>query len=476
MKQISAFLMDFASEHLLAEQLAQILSSSAEPSFAITRAREEDCTIVSAAGSLSAKMNGNAPALLLFTFERFPSDEIVVSLLERSRRTCNGRGFFLVMQTASAHEVAHLLNLGVADVWQAPLRAAEVLGRLLHWLKEVAPLEVDRPIQALKARLGLDQFIGESPALLDVIQKIRAIAGCPVPVLIRGETGTGKDVCARAIHDLSRRSGQPFVPVNCGALPLDLMENELFGHRPGAFTGANAVARGLIEQANGGTLFLGEIDSLPPPAQVKLLRFLQDKEVRPLGSTTTRTADVRLLAATNADLEEAVRTGRFRQDLYYRLRVVELTLPALRERAGDVELLAYHFLKNLTMQYGKVIHAFTPDATRMLSSHHWPGNVRELENVVARAVALCQQSMIQAKDIVVLSQPELHTNGSTFRALKAEAIRTFEKDYLVKLLQIHHGNISHAALAAGKARPAFWQLLRKHGLTTAVALTACSSS
>ena len=283
-------------------------------------------------------------------------------------------------------------------------------------------------------------------------------------MLIRGETGTGKEICAQAIHHLSQRSSQPFVPINCGALPLELIENELFGHQSGAFPSANATVPGLIQQAEGGTLFLDEIDSLPPPAQVKLLRFLQDKQFRPLGSPRTHTADVRVLAATNADLQEVVRTGNFREDLYYRLGVVELTLPPLRQRAEDVGLLAQHFLQKFAGQYGKAIGAFTPEATRMLSAYDWPGNVRELENVVARSVVLCQRSIIQAEDIVLPKSKRL-VNGCTFKALKAEAIRTFEKNYLTQLLREHHGNISRAARAAGQDRSTFCQLLRKHGLT-----------
>src|SRR5207247_8871637 len=226
-------------------------------------------------------------------------------------------------QTGSPGQLAHLVDLGAAEAWLAPLRATEVLGRAAHWLNQVTYPEADCDVQALKARLGLEQFIGESPELLIEIQKIPAIASCRANVLIRGETGTGKEICAHAIHSLSARSNKPFVPVNCGALPLELLENELFGHAAGAFTSANAAAGGLIEEADGGTLFLDEIDSLPALAQVKLLRFLQDKQFRPLGSPRTHTADVRVLAATNADLEEVVRTGHFLEDLYYRLSVFE---------------------------------------------------------------------------------------------------------------------------------------------------------
>ncbi len=464
MKQISAFLMDFGLEHLLAEQLAKILSSSAEPSFAITRAREEDCDIAVAAGSLSAEINGDAPALLFYTFEHFPSDEIVVSLLERSRRACKGRGFFLVIQMASAQQIAHFLNLGVTDVWQAPLLAAEVLGRLVHWVNSEAPQEKPRAVQMWKAKLGLEEFVGESVALLAEIQKIPVIAHSNFAVLIRGETGTGKDICARAIHFSSSRSGQPFVAVNSGALPQELVENELFGHESGAFTSANNPATGLLQQANGGTLFLDEIDCMPLTAQVKLLRFLQDKQYRPLGSRRVHTADIRVIAASNADLQASVRTGRFRGDLYYRLGVVELILPPLRERGRDIGILARHFLKRYAVESNKPMPVLMPAALAKLTTYDWPGNVRELESVIARAVLFAPDNAI-GPDQIDLPRRESKRVGASFKVLKAEAIRAFEATYITRMLQAHDGNIAKAAVGAGQQRTAFSRLVRKDRLS-----------
>ena len=246
MEPIRTLLMDFEPEHFLAEQLTQILSVCSEPSFAITLARAVDCDIASATRSLSAKMDGDTPTLLFFTFAHFPSDEIVAPLLETTRRGGSGTVSIVVHPAESARQLAHLLDLGVTDVWLAPLRATEVLGRAAHWLNQVTPPEADRAMHPLKGRPGLEEFIGESPALLIEIEKISAFAQCGANVLIRGETGTGKEICARAIHSLSARSNKPFVPVNCGALPLELLENELFGHAAGAFTSANAAAGGLI--------------------------------------------------------------------------------------------------------------------------------------------------------------------------------------------------------------------------------------
>ena len=464
MEPIRTLLMDFGPEHSMGQQLAQILMSSVEPLFAITSAHEVDCDVTSATRSLSANLDGNAPALLFFTFERFPSDQIVAPLLGTTRRSGNGSVSIVVTQTGSPGQLAHLVDLGATEAWLAPLRATEVLGRAAHWLNQVTYPEADCDVQALKARLGLEQFIGESPELLIEIQKIPAIASCKANVLIRGETGTGKEICARAIHSLSARSNKPFVPVNCGALPLELLENELFGHAAGAFTSANAAAGGLIEEADGGTLFLDEIDSLPLPAQVKLLRFLQEQQYRPLGSQKTRSADVRIVAATNADLEQLVRAGRLRQDLLFRLNVLQLTLPPVRERGGDTELLARHFLSRYAAAFDKSASVFTAEALRKLRVYAWPGNVRELENVVARAVALSQQAIIGGAEID-LPTMQADDDRTTFKALKARALQTFELRYLTDTLRAHHGNISSAARAAGKERRTFWQLLRKHGLT-----------
>jgi len=321
----------------------------------------------------------------------------------------------------------------------------------------------DAALSRLKAVLGLKTLVGESAAFVEAIGKIPLVARCDVSVMISGETGTGKELCARALHYLSPRSAHPFVAVNCGAIPVELMENELFGHEGAAFTGANGPRPGLIAEADGGTLFLDEIDSLPPAAQVKLLRFLQEREYRPLGSTKVRTADVRVVAATNTDVERAVEEGRLRQDLYYRIGIVPLHLPPLRERHGDVPLLARHFLR----KYSRLFHREATDvsaaAMHKLQLYDWPGNVRELENVVQRAVVLCEEKRtIGAVEIQLprRSVPE----AESFRDAKARIVSGFERRYLTQMLAVHRGNIAQAAKAAKKNRRAFWELIRKHGI------------
>jgi len=324
----------------------------------------------------------------------------------------------------------------------------------------------DRTTRHLKEKMGLARMVGRSRVFLEVVDKIPLIARSDAGVLLRGETGTGKEVVARAIHYLSPRAARPFVPVNCGAIPVDLVESELFGHERSAFTGAHQSHPGLIEEAGGGSLFLDEIDSLPPLAQTKLLRFLQDKEFRRLGSTRLRAGDVRVIAATNADVEAALEERRLRQDLYYRLNVIPLCLPALRDRREDIRLLAEHFLEKFTQEGERPAACFTDEAMVALLLHDWPGNVRELENVVQRATVLCaDRKWIERGDFDLPSR-RCETAPESFQQAKARAVASFEKDYLKQLLSAHRGNITHAACAAAKNRRAFWELIRKHHIDT----------
>jgi transcriptional regulator with PAS, ATPase and Fis domain len=235
----------------------------------------------------------------------------------------------------------------------------------------------DPPIAQLRSRLGLDHIIGESPTFVALLKQIASVAKHDVCVLILGETGTGKEVFARAIHYCSERTSKPFIPVNCGAVPVDLLENEFFGHESGAFTSANCPRRGIIKEADGGTLFLDEVDCLPPFAQVKLLRFLQDGQFRPLGSASTCSADVRVVAASNANFKEILESGRLRKDLYYRLNVLSMQLPPLREREGDIALLARHFLAQYASKFKVEARDFSAAALQKLIYYPWPGNVRE---------------------------------------------------------------------------------------------------
>jgi two-component system, NtrC family, response regulator GlrR len=324
-------------------------------------------------------------------------------------------------------------------------------------------LEPEALFQPETEGLRPKQLIGESVAFLHEIRKIPVIAKYNSCVLISGEAGTGKEICAEIIHLLSPRAGNPFMPVNCGAIPFELAENELFGHMRGAFTSAAPFKTGLIREAEGGTLFLDEIDNLPQLAQVKLQRFLQERTYRPIGSSREVTADVRIVAATNIDPEEAIRSGRLRQDLYYRLNVLSLRLPPLRERKEDIPLLARHFLRKKASETLKVVEAISASAVQKLLVYDWPGNVSELERVIERAVVLCSERIIDENDIY-LEQRKVMDQGASFKEIKEKYIERFEKSYIEKLLLIHNGNISRAAQAAQKHRRAFWQLMRKYGI------------
>ncbi len=377
----------------------------------------------------------------------------------RGLRETWGLPVLLAVEAREPRELEHLLEIGVVDFVTAPLRGADILPRLRRWIDPRG--RRGGATWRRSEKPGMRRMIGDSEIFLAAIEKIPLMARCDATVLISGETGTGKEVCARAIHYLGPRAGRPFVPVNCGAIPLELIENELFGHERAAFTGAAGSRHGLIREAEGGTLFLDEVDALPSSAQVKLLRFLQEKEYRPLGSPRPRSADVRVVAATNTDVHKAVRRGELRQDLYYRLDVLPLALPPLRERREDILPLARHFMTEHAGRLGRPFPVLSPRTISALLAHDWPGNVRELEHVVERAVVLAdRRSILRRKD--VLLPPRGSRPAETFQQAKARTVAVFERTYIEGLLVAHQGNVTHAARTASKNRRAFWELMRKH--------------
>ncbi len=307
-------------------------------------------------------------------------------------------------------------------------------------------------------------LVGASETFLCTVEKIGLFARTGATVLITGETGTGKELFARAIHYHGVRKGHPFVPVNCGALPDALIENELFGHSKGAYTDAASTEKGLVAEAHGGTLFLDEVDALSFPAQTKLLRFLQQGEYRPVGCAKSAYADVRVVAASNADLLALVQQKRFREDLFYRLHVLSVTIPPLRQRVGDVPLLAVHF----AMQYGRAqgydAMSLSDGAMRKLLAHTWPGNIRELEGVLQRAVLHSGGAVIESHHIEVAGALSTESASGTLSQAKMAAMQQFERTYLINVLMTYRGNITHAAKAAGKERRTFQRLLSKHHL------------
>jgi DNA-binding NtrC family response regulator len=365
----------------------------------------------------------------------------------------------LVSEDCDSKEMFSLLELGAADFITPPFKENDILPRLWHLLEHKRQTQTTN--HKLAEKLGLKQLIGQSPAFLEEVKKVPIVAKCDASVLISGETGTGKEMYARAIHYLSPRSSKPFIPFNCGAVPTDLMENELFGHVQGAFTGASTLQPGLIREANSGTMFLDDIDCLPLLSQVKLLRFLQEKEYRQLGSTKMCQADVRVIAATNIDLEKAVKEGKLRQDLYYRLNIIPITLPSLRERREDIPELVHHFLEKYAIEFNKEVSDISSEALQILMLHDWPGNVRELEHVTERAVLFSEHNVIGEMDIM-LSQKKGQAGKVSFQEAKTQVINKFEKNYIEAQLIAFQGNITRAAKAAQKNRRAFWQLIRKH--------------
>ena len=336
---------------------------------------------------------------------------------------------------------------------------------LAVWIdKALAQSRMSREIQRLRQLVselyGLEHVAARSPAMQALLQQVARVADTDATICLAGETGTGKEVIARVIHCNSRRAGGPFVPVNCGAIPESLFESELFGHVKGAFTGASSSTRGLFQSADGGTLFLDEIADMPPGLQVKILRALQTREVLEVGATKPVKVDVRIITATNKDLAQAVKAGAFREDLFYRIQVVPLTVPPLRSRQEDIPLLAQMFLRQSVERTGKAVRGFSPDAMQRLTTYHWPGNVRELEHAIEKAVILSSGDMIAA-DLLPSGG-----NGATEGPFKSltEAKEAFERNYLKELLTLTGGNISRASQMAGRYRADFYKLLRKYGL------------
>ncbi|MGM0576331.1 MAG: sigma-54-dependent transcriptional regulator [Myxococcota bacterium] len=383
----------------------------------------------------------------------------------------------VVMMTAygTIQTAVDAIRAGAYDFLTKPFEPIEQVARVVERAAEHKRLR-DRN-RFLESRLDLHEdyfgIVGSSPAMRRMFDVIEAVRQASSSVLIEGESGTGKELVARALHHGSPRRNRRFVAVNCSALPENLLESELFGHVRGAFTGAVQAREGLFERAHGGTLFLDEIGDMPTSLQVKLLRVLQEGEIRRVGESEPRAVDVRILAATHQDLREAMEEGRFREDLYYRLNVITIEAPPLRERVEDVPLLAHHFLQVHAARNGKEIEGIEPEVLTALSAYHWPGNVRELENVVERAVVLCRGQTIDASTL-----PEHvraggggteradvssgRVSGLPFRQAKDVAVQTFERRYLREVLDRAEGNISEAARLAGLDRSNFRRLMKRH--------------
>jgi DNA-binding NtrC family response regulator len=374
-----------------------------------------------------------------------------------------GGGVRVILAAALPDGASLAARSGAADVVARPFTAAELAFRIARGAPPADRADKRRPRKS-------DVLIGTGPWIKELYDRIAMVAVTDVTVSILGESGTGKELVARTIHNSSPRHDAPFVVVNCAAIPETLLEDELFGHVRGAFTDATRDRDGLLVAAHTGTLFLDEIGELPLPLQAKLLRVLQSQEFRRIGDDQDRRVDVRIITATNRDLEQLVAHGGFRQDLYYRMNVFPLHLPPLRERPEDIALLVQHFIHKYRGRLGKICDGISPPALARFSSHDFPGNVRELENKVHQAMVMAAGPIIEDADVALpagragrgrvdLARP--------FRELKQEAIDAFETQYLTELLREHHGNLAQAARAAGMDRKNLWALAVRHGLDRA---------
>ncbi|MDT8420530.1 MAG: PEP-CTERM-box response regulator transcription factor [Desulfuromonadales bacterium] len=367
------------------------------------------------------------------------------------------------------------VQAGAYDFYQKPIVLDElkvILSRAFH----LARLEEEnfRLQKSLAGSLeGVDGILGQCPQMEAVFQTIRKVASADIPVMVLGESGTGKEMVARAIHRQSLRSAGPFIPINCGAIPENLLESELFGHEKGAFTGAQSRVQGKVEFSEEGTLFLDEIGEMPPLLQVKLLRFLQEKVIQRVGGREDITVDARIIAATNIDIEGAISNGSFREDLYYRLGVISLELPPLRERGDDIFLLANYFIQRFARDFNKRIRGFSAASLKALAAYQWPGNVRELENKVKRAVVMADSAIIEPGDLGFQSD-EKNTGGESavdasvgliFDGLTLKEARSrVDRELLASALEQSAGNIVKTAEILDVSRPTLYDLMKKHGL------------
>ena len=321
--------------------------------------------------------------------------------------------------------------------------------------------EVKRLRNLVRENYRFDNIIGNSAAIREVLEQVSQAANTESSVYIKGDSGTGKELIAKALHLASPRREGPFVAINCAAIPETLLESELFGYQKGAFTGANRAKKGLLSEANGGTFFLDEISEMPPSMQVKLLRALEERSFFPLGARETVQVDIRIIAASNKSLEAEIKKGNFREDLFYRVHVIPIKLPSLKERKEDIPLLANHFIEKISREMSKTVDGFTNAAMKKMMAYDWPGNVRELENTIECAMAMSDQAIID--DDVILRNPMQASGDENLKPLK-DAKEAFERRYLIQLMELTRGNVSQAAKLAGKYRADLYGLLKKYAL------------
>ncbi|MBI5278844.1 MAG: sigma 54-interacting transcriptional regulator [Burkholderiales bacterium] len=422
------------------------------------RLREEGHAVIEAASGNAAlaKLDRELPQLVITDLRMAGMDGL--ELFEAVHRRHPLVPVVMLTAHATIPDAVRALQRGVFGYITKPYHARELMAEVNRALAAAQALGADIPGDE-PGEAWREAVLTRSPRMQQLLAEARLVAQSEASVLVEGASGSGKELLARAIHAASARGTSSFVAVNCGAIPEGLIESELFGHVKGAFTGAQRDRRGLFDEARGGTLFLDEIAELPLAMQVKLLRVLQEREVRPVGSDRAVKVDVRIISASHRRLEGEVAAGRFREDLYYRLNVVKLLLPPLAERREDIPLLAQHFMAALAQRYGKIVTGFAPGSLELLAAAAWPGNVRQLQNVVEKCVVLCTGPLVPE----VLVQRALAQQSSDVLPFD-EARRQFERDYLVQLLKMTAGNVSQAAKLARRNRTDFYALLGRHEL------------
>jgi len=394
-----------------------------------------------------------------------------IEVLKKAKLINGGVEIVIMTAFGDVDAAVAAVKAGAHDFLTKPFQSPDALCLSVSKAAEHAKLlaRAQQLEKELEVRERYGDIIGSSPLMREVYRTVESVAHSSATVLLQGESGTGKELVARAIHNRGSRADKPFVPVNCSAIPESLVEAELFGHKRGAFTGAVDNRVGLFEAADGGTIMLDEIGDLPLQVQVKLLRVLQEGEVKRVGSSESIHVDVRVIAATNLNLQEAMQNRAFREDLYYRLSVITIPLPSLRERTEDIPLLAYHFLRKYAVRAGREIARISLEAMRALRSHSWPGNVRELENALERAVVMSRGDAILPGDlppsVVDTTVPIVSQNlllDLPFSSAKRKAVEQFEGSYVQSMLKRTGGNVSEAARQAGMDRSNFRRILRKY--------------
>jgi len=407
-------------------------------------------TMASAGESLS-RMAVATPRVVITDYIMEEMDGI--SLLEEIQRQYPLLPVIMLSGKAEIPDAIRATQLGVCAFLTKPVKREELVEQIAGALQQAGHSADGAEDVFTKS------IIYKSKVMADMIDRARMVATTSSPVFISGDTGSGKEVLARAIHDAGSRREQRFIGINCGAIPEQLLESELFGHEKGAFTGAASRHEGLFQAASGGTIFLDEVGDMPLGLQVKLLRVLQDMQVRPVGSTSAVKVDVRIISATHVDLDKSVEAGEFREDLYYRLNVLPLHMPALSERREDIAILAGHFLDQQAARSGRPRRPFAPDAMEWLVAAPWPGNVRQLGNVVEQCNVLSTGKLIPLSAV----QDALRAQSSNMQTME-EARRIFERNYIIGVLRITNGNVANATRIAGRNRTDFYKLLNRHGI------------